>query len=128
MYADSDADRRLWFLPVLSLVLMAGCGGHQVIDPGTGPVTQQTPGPVVSQQSGDFTPNPGPIKHVPVSQIVDIPDRSETQQYYQVRQGDTLSGIARAHQIPLSRLLDSNGLDATSTLQPGQSIYLPPAR
>lgn len=96
MYADSDAGRRLRFLPVLSLVMMAGCGGHQVIDPGTGPITQQTPGPVVSQQSVDFTPNPGPIKHVPVSQIVDIPDRSETQQYYQVRQGDTLSGIARA--------------------------------
>jgi len=129
VYADSNAGRRrVRLLPVLCLVMMAGCGGHQVIDPGTGPITQQMPVRVVSQQSREFSPSPGPIKHVPASMVVDIPDRSETQQYYEVRQGETLSGIARAHHIPLARLLDSNGLDASSALQPGQLIFLPSAR
>ena len=129
MDTDSDAGRRRHrSLAALCLVTIAGCGRHQVIDPGTGPITQQTPVRVVSQQSGDFSANPVPIKYVAASQVVDLPDRSETQQYYKVRQGETLSGIARAHHIPLARLLDSNGLDASSALQPGQLIFLPPAR
>lgn len=129
MHADVDIRRRcVGWLAAFCILTTAGCGQHQVIDPGAGPVTRQAPVRVISQNGGDFSPSGGPIRHVPVSQVVDIPDRDEVQEYHKVRPGETLSGIARAHQISLKRLLDSNGLDADAALQPGQLIFLPPAR
>lgn len=129
MYADFDLSRRrIRSLAALCAFAAVGCGGHQVIDPGTVPVTQQAPVGVVAQNGENFTPAGGPIRRVPASQVVDIPDRNESAQYHKVRPGETLSGIARAHGISPARLLDSNGLESDAALQPGQLIFLPPAR
>lgn len=120
--------RRSKELAAIGFLAVAGCGQHQVIDPGTAPVTGQTPVRVISQQPGNFSHNGEPIQHVPISQVVEIPDREQTQEYHKVQPGETLSGIARAYQISLERLLESNGLEANASLQPGELIYVPPAR
>jgi membrane-bound lytic murein transglycosylase D len=42
-----------------------------------------------------------------------------------VKAGDTLSGIAREHKIPLSALKAANRLDENAKLKPGQKLVLP---
>lgn len=44
---------------------------------------------------------------------------------YVVRSGDTLGGIARAHDVPLRRLLEENHLSRHSTIYPGQTLQIP---
>ena len=120
--------QRIGIVAALPAFVLAGCGGHQVIDPGASPVTQRVPVGTISQSGDTFSPSGSPIKHVPASAVVDLPDRSQPQQYHEVRPGETLSGIARARGISLERLLESNGLETDAALQPGQLIFLPPAR
>jgi len=44
---------------------------------------------------------------------------------YVVQAGDTLESIARAHGIPLAKLLEANGLMQDSAVQPGQLLLIP---
>ncbi len=44
---------------------------------------------------------------------------------YQVRSGDTLSGIADRHRVGLRALMQANGLGARSTIYPGQWLVIP---
>lgn len=44
---------------------------------------------------------------------------------YTVRRGDTLGGIARRHDIALSKLLSENRLSKRSTIFPGQKLQIP---
>ena len=46
---------------------------------------------------------------------------------YLIQSGDTLSGVAAAHGLPLNALLRANGLDAGSIIFPGQAVVVPPA-
>jgi len=46
---------------------------------------------------------------------------------YTVKQGDTLSGIARRIEVPLADLLQANNLTVTSVIHPGQLLTLPDA-
>jgi membrane-bound lytic murein transglycosylase D len=45
--------------------------------------------------------------------------------HYTVRRGDTVGRIAEAEDVSLDRLLRTNGLSRSSTIYPGQRIYLP---
>lgn len=45
-----------------------------------------------------------------------------------VRPGETLSGIADDFNVPLSRLLEANGLSRRSVIRPGQAIRIPSSR
>ena len=56
--------------------------------------------------------------------------RSQDELLYTVRSGDTLSGIAAAHKVPLRALLRANGLTVTALLRAGQVLKIPadPAR
>lgn len=47
-------------------------------------------------------------------------------QSYRVKSGDTLSGIAARHGVPLKSLFALNGLNGKSVLRPGQVIRLAP--
>jgi len=47
-------------------------------------------------------------------------------QSYRVRPGDTLSGIAARHGVPLASLFKLNGLNGKSVLRPGQLIRISP--
>ena len=44
---------------------------------------------------------------------------------YTVRSGDTLSGIASAHDVPLRSLMNANGLSSSSLLRAGQVLKIP---
>jgi N-acetylmuramoyl-L-alanine amidase len=46
---------------------------------------------------------------------------------YTVVAGDTISGIAAAHGLPTTAVLNANGLDAHSIIFPGRTIVLPDA-
>ncbi|HTI51145.1 MAG TPA: LysM domain-containing protein [Planctomycetaceae bacterium] len=48
--------------------------------------------------------------------------------YHQVRAGETLDDVAGIYGLTASRLLQVNGLEASSGLQPGQLIYIPRSR
>jgi murein DD-endopeptidase MepM/ murein hydrolase activator NlpD len=45
---------------------------------------------------------------------------------YTVRRGDTLSGIALTHGVPLARLTERNQLSVNSRIHPGQRLSIPP--
>ncbi len=44
---------------------------------------------------------------------------------YTVQTGDTLSRIARKHDVKLSQLLQANGLSLSSVIRPGQKLVIP---
>jgi LysM repeat protein len=44
---------------------------------------------------------------------------------YTVRRGDTLSGIAHTHGVPLTRLLERNALSRNTPLHSGQQLVIP---
>lgn len=44
---------------------------------------------------------------------------------YRVRRGDTLSGIARAHEVSLKQLLSVNGLSVNSVIFPDKALLIP---
>ncbi len=103
-----------------------GCGSP-VIDPGTQP-TARLPAastPVIRPVSDSASTS---LKQVSVTDIVDLPHRPEEQQYHEVRQGDSLSSIARTYKVTLPQLLRANGLDSGAVIRPGELIYIPPAR
>ncbi|MDI3542404.1 MAG: hypothetical protein PWP57_7 [Candidatus Atribacteria bacterium] len=52
-------------------------------------------------------------------------EEGNSEAIYQVKAGDTLWGISRKFNIPLSSLLAANGLSEKSVLQVGQKIVLP---
>lgn len=114
-------------IAAVALFAVAGCG-HRVIDPGPSPTTQRTPAPIVAQPAAPPVGESQSLRQVPAAQVLPTSARQQSQEYYQVRPGDTLQGIAQAHGLSLQRLLDRNGLDGSTLLQPGQLIYIPPAR
>ena len=48
-----------------------------------------------------------------------------SEELYTVRSGDTLSGIASAHGVPLRSLMPANGLTGSSLLRAGQVLKIP---
>ena len=58
-------------------------------------------------------PAPGPV------------DFGEDAEIYTVVRGDTLSTIARRHQVSLNSLLQANDLRMNSVIQPGQELVIP---
>jgi LysM repeat protein len=58
-----------------------------------------------------------------------VPDsnqpRTSQEELYTIRSGDTLSGIAASHGVPLRSLMSANGLTGSSILRTGQVIRIP---
>lgn len=50
---------------------------------------------------------------------------AEEEELYTIRSGDTLSGIAHAHGVPLRSLMQANGLTGRSLLRAGQVLKIP---
>ncbi len=103
---------------------IAGCG-RGVVNPGSGPVAQPSV-PQVSQMT--LPPSNISIQQVPVSHVIELPQRDQAQEYHQVQQGETFSQIARRYGISTSQLLEANGLEDSAALQPGQLLYVPTGR
>lgn len=45
----------------------------------------------------------------------------------QVQEGDSLYGIAQRYRVPISALMDRNGLEGGGSIKPGQTLVLPPS-
>ena len=45
--------------------------------------------------------------------------------YYKVRQGDTLSSIARSFDLPTASICEANGMPMTAAIYTNQSLYIP---
>lgn len=103
---------------VMGLVLTTSGCGHRVIDPGS--ISQAPAGRVTTSEVAV-----GELPSVPVADVIRLPDRQRTDQYHQVKPGETLSEIARRHNTSAQRLIEANGLDPSPTIQPGQLIYIP---
>lgn len=51
--------------------------------------------------------------------------RGGSMQHYTIASGDTLSGIAKRHNVSLSKLLEHNGLQASTVIRVGQKLVIP---
>ena len=58
-------------------------------------------------------------------QVRPMPVRRKGYTYYRVRKGDTVSQIAKRHQIAMAHLLKYNGLKANTLIRPGQKLKIP---
>ena len=65
------------------------------------------------------------VTQVPADSLVDIPKQDTPAVYHTVKAGDTLTQIAREHNVSLQELISQNGLDPKAILQIGQMIYIP---
>ena len=65
------------------------------------------------------------ISRVPASSVVTLPTRQNEAFYHEVTSGETLRGIARRYGVPIQKLIEANGLDATSYLKPKQLLFIP---
>lgn len=94
------------------------------------PIEQPAPRPHRETEAPNWAAGPG----MPLSAYALQPD--EAQPYdpanpartHRVEAGETLYGIASAHQTPLRALIDQNRLEPPYALTEGQELRLPPAR
>src|SRR5690606_20767273 len=61
----------------------------------------------------------------PGSYVAWIKARGGSLQHYTIASGDTLSDIAKRHNISLSRLLEHNGLQSSAVIRVGQKLVIP---
>ena len=110
----------------VAATLLCGCGG---------PLVEPHPAPPMPPASIAPSPIPatpartdfGELPRVPASNFLPPSTGSAKGRYYEVRRGDTLTSIANRHGTTVERLLESNGIDRATVLQPGQLIYIPDA-
>jgi LysM repeat protein len=94
-------------LSTASVLALNGLGWSAVIFPGQVLTLSTSAAPLVA------APSPTPV--------------SAELSRYTVVAGDTISGIAAAHGLPTTAVLNANGLDAHSIIFPGRTIVLPDA-
>lgn len=150
--SGSGAGHAVWLICLGIVGLIAGCG-PQMVDaprgdssPLTARASAQSSVVLVSLSSGtavgaarqDRRTAPSPeasagdftrLPHKLASDVVVLREPAGEAVYHQVRQGETLFRISRAHRVALRELIDANGLDPQAVLHPEQWIYIPrPAR
>ena len=127
-----DHETRVRLLCVVAIGFAAGCGS-QVVSPGPPAAIQHVPEAEGTATRGvPATPaalqsEPGgraDVPRVPASSLLSLP-AEEQAVYHRVVPGETLSSIARRHGVTARQLLDANGLDVDTPLQPDQLIFIP---
>ena len=66
-----------------------------------------------------------PTEHLQIGQKLLIPGKSPGGVWYQVKQGDTLSGIASIHNLKWRELQQINSISSPHLLQIGSRIFIP---
>lgn len=100
---------------VAACAMLAACASRP---PAPAPVTERPPAP---------KPAPAPpaatAKPAPVATAKPAPAAPEARgEFYIVRPGDTLFGIAQAHKVDLRELAAWNGIDTRSSVKTGQQL------
>ena len=117
-----------------TLCLVATGCGSQVVSPGPPAAIRHAPEPSAGLANG-VPARPAALQtesddvaaglpRVPASSLLSLPADEEAA-YHRVAKGDTLSGIARQYGVSVGQLLEANGLDADTPLQPDQLIFIP---
>lgn len=100
-----------------------------MVEPGRSysPPPAVTHSPPAGYAPGAIVDSPGPdgLPHVPLSQLLPQQQMGTAGAYHEVRPGETLSSIARMHQVSVQQLQQANGFNERTVLQPGQLISLP---
>jgi LysM repeat protein len=125
--------RLVWLIPLVMPVVSTGGCGSPVVNPG------QTTTRVVAPPARPGSPSVPPpqerldvpiaerseIPQVPAESVMTLPRESSSARYHTVQPGETLSSIARRYGLTVEKLRTSNGLDATTVLQPQQLLFIP---
>ncbi len=121
----------IWLAFAFMALLTVGCGGPVV---GAGQASREkkrTPVaiPVVRNASRSIEPASelSDVPHVPATSAVTLPEEPGGEAiYHETKPGDTPAKVARQYRTTTERLLRHNGLNATSDLEPGQLLAIPP--
>jgi LysM repeat protein len=84
----------------------------------------QTPPTVTEEEAATTTTTPPPAP-APTTPTVTTPTTTTGYTVYTVVSGDTLSGIANAHDMTSSALASYNGISVDALLQIGQKLKIP---
>lgn len=127
-----DAIRIRWLGLATACAVATGCGS-QVVSPRAPAAIRHVPeadgtapgGVTATPAALRFEPaGPADVPRVPAASLLSLPADQQAV-YHRVVPGDTLSSIARRHGVTVGQLLESNGLDPETPLQPDQSIFIP---
>lgn len=121
---------------VLCLVaaVIPGCGGRVIppqrdvrIEMSLPAASRATPAAAsASPTTAAVSPSGEPsIPVVPVDSVMQWHDRTAEAVYHEVRDGETLSAIARQYGASTGRLKSVNGLDDADAILPGQLLLIP---
>lgn len=118
---------RLAVLLITSSLWAAGGCGSTMVDPGRNysPPPAITQSPPAGYAPGAIVDSPDGLPHVPLSQLLPQQQMGTAGAYHEVRPGETLSSIARMHQVSVPQLQQANGFNGRTVLQPGQLISIP---
>ncbi|MGI9613722.1 MAG: LysM peptidoglycan-binding domain-containing protein [Acidimicrobiales bacterium] len=116
-------------ITVLSLAGLVACGRTGPVDalpegngdPDIAGVSVTSPDAVVEVDPTLATEEPLATSTSPAETVVESP----AQATYEVKSGDTLSGIATTFGITIADLADANGLSDVDSISPGQVLLIP---
>lgn len=113
------------FLFVLIAIGLSGCGSQLV-----GPTGHRRPAQRLPAQRRPALPSTvvpqdfNQLDNVPAASII-RPGPALNSTYHEVQQGETATAIARQYGISVDSLLNENGLNRSTVLQPKQMLFIP---
>lgn len=124
------------FFSISLLSLTAGIFGLSGCYYGPPPNYQQMPmqpqvAPTPVQPGTTFAPETGgattfdQIPDASADTVLTVPQPRDQGTFYEVKVGDTLTGIARQHGVTVDELMDANSFDREPVLQPGFQLRIP---
>lgn len=105
---------------------LAGCGSP-VVDPGR-PTNSFSPPVATPPPVNSIVLPSSDVEQVPTESILKLPIESNSAIYHSVKDGETLTSIAKQYGIGTERLRKANGLDASAALKSQQLLYIPQDR
>ena len=92
--------------------------------PGVGAMPNRNT-PAIPSSSGTGWNN---LEHIPANRVLTQPAGNGSAVYHEVKAGETMSSIGARYGVSAQSLTKANGLDANSNVQPGQLLFVPPAK
>ncbi len=128
-----------------ALVAVTGCGPMWYgPPPPTGPVggnppTLVQPNPAAPQGSGPtWSPTPGAsgardlgaVPSVPAEKVLEVPgsEGASSSTWHEVRQGETLTGIAGKYGVSVQSLRDANYFEESTQISTGDLLLIPKSK
>lgn len=87
--------------------------------------------PIPANPGTTFAPDAGTantldqVPDAPANQVLAVPQPRDPGTFYDVQEGDTLTGIARQYGVTLNDLMQANGFEKDTLLQKGFQLRIP---